>query len=502
MKELSILTLLLIGFVAQAQDITIIDDVLSGTPSSYFLNSIVFDGDVYFIGPASSTNSFRAMHKYDGDTEARTKILDQNTVDAAEHLLTNGEAFFITSASFGEKDLYRSDGTAGGTELIGEFGNIDQREIVDAGIVIIDEIAFSNVRNAFFIGNTSNVIHTIFEEINIGFNDFIVSQGGEIVILTPEEDDDFDGGSFFYSTTNNEVLMANQVIGDAPCAVVTQAIGFENYIYYKCETDQFIYNLTTQESRAINLSNADLDHFGETDSHLYFAYEFGRLYAVDKSDLSSELVDDDLAIFPKITILDNEVYYVDNGDIVRYDGENAVRYEYDLGGNDIIDGAHRIDDKLVVLVDRTFGDSDEIVYLNEVSGAPENIINIDKTAAAEYGFHKVNESIIFANRTAEEGLELYKLTNVISSNSWNISNDWTFNSSPNPAIDLLNIDYDGIANLEAYDFQILNSVGQMILEGKLSNDINVASLDQGYYYLQILKDNELRYNSKFIKVRK
>jgi PKD repeat protein len=74
-----------------------------------------------------------------------------------------------------------------------------------------------------------------------------------------------------------------------------------------------------------------------------------------------------------------------------------------------------------------------------------------------------------------------------------------FRIYPNPAQDVLNISLPVDAGTVS-TYRIINSLGQLIVEGNLSNtSINVKDLTKGTYYLNVISKNGNVYNKVFIK---
>ena len=61
--------------------------------------------------------------------------------------------------------------------------------------------------------------------------------------------------------------------------------------------------------------------------------------------------------------------------------------------------------------------------------------------------------------------------------------------SPNPAKDVVNIKSDA----QRYEYQIINSLGQVVLNGILSGDnaVSVESINDGVYFLKLIADGEV-----------
>ena len=71
-------------------------------------------------------------------------------------------------------------------------------------------------------------------------------------------------------------------------------------------------------------------------------------------------------------------------------------------------------------------------------------------------------------------------------------NNVSFDIYPNPASDVINIK----SNAQRYEYQMINSLGQVVLEGVSSgeNTISVANMKNGIYFLRLVSDDEMSIN--------
>lgn len=65
---------------------------------------------------------------------------------------------------------------------------------------------------------------------------------------------------------------------------------------------------------------------------------------------------------------------------------------------------------------------------------------------------------------------------------------------PNPCHDILNI-----TNIDSMNFKIFNTNGQLIMEGKCVNEIEIGNLSEGFYYI-LFWDANRRSSTNFIKM--
>ena len=76
-------------------------------------------------------------------------------------------------------------------------------------------------------------------------------------------------------------------------------------------------------------------------------------------------------------------------------------------------------------------------------------------------------------------------------------NNVKFDVYPNPATDVINI----TSNAPRYEYQMINSLGQVVLEGVSSEDntISVANMQNGIYFLKLVADGEMKINKIIIQ---
>jgi len=67
---------------------------------------------------------------------------------------------------------------------------------------------------------------------------------------------------------------------------------------------------------------------------------------------------------------------------------------------------------------------------------------------------------------------------------------------PNPVQNTLNIKAE---TYDTYNYKIVNTLGEFILQGTCQQNINVNTLPKGIYFLQLYQQNKLMYSNKFLK---
>ena len=66
---------------------------------------------------------------------------------------------------------------------------------------------------------------------------------------------------------------------------------------------------------------------------------------------------------------------------------------------------------------------------------------------------------------------------------------------PNPTSDFISID----ENYKDSDFQLINALGEILLEGKIESQLDLSQFENGIYYLQISRNNQITCTEKIVK---
>ena len=108
--------------------------------------------------------------------------------------------------------------------------------------------------------------------------------------------------------------------------------------------------------------------------------------------------------------------------------------------------------------------------------------------------YKDGDMIYNSGKNLKEGLHCEFVVSCIDTTNVNeleIKNV-SFDIYPNPASDVINIK----SNAQRYEYQMINSLGQVVLEGVSSgeNTISVANMKNGIYFLRLVSDDEMSIN--------
>ena len=72
-----------------------------------------------------------------------------------------------------------------------------------------------------------------------------------------------------------------------------------------------------------------------------------------------------------------------------------------------------------------------------------------------------------------------------------------FTIYPNPAKDHINI----LTNASKYEYQIINSIGQVVLSGVSngSNQVSLSDIENGMYFLKVVSDGQISINKILVQ---
>ncbi len=477
-KLLVITVILMSSTTVFSQTIECIGEFASGTESSYNNSNTLFNGEIYFDG----TNTFDLI-KYNDDNRAFTLVEDlEPSFVAITHVESNEEALFYIGSFFSEQRVYHvSDNSDSGSFVVEFEGSIDQRVVIESGLVVIEENNADNLKNGFFIDNQGAAPVEIMNGID-NRQDFAISQSRNIAIISPESIDDFEDGVFFYDTEAGEAVEAEMVITDA-CNLITEARGFQDFIFYRCGGSNFIYSHETQSSSSVSVSRDDLHCVGESDDFLFMAFQFGSLYAVNKETLRAERIANDMAVFPEFVVFNNFAYYNNANQITVHNGSEEIDFASEVGDNDNLLRVETLNQQIHVIVE-SGSFSYELFVLNESTKAAELITDLNPFG--DLAFHLLNESIIFANRDSDKGQEFFRLTYNPSSTDDDVQN-LELSLIPNPTSAQVTVDLEGDISISS--FQVINKLGQVVDAGPYNRDIDLSDLNAGFYYIRLFMEN-------------
>ena len=66
---------------------------------------------------------------------------------------------------------------------------------------------------------------------------------------------------------------------------------------------------------------------------------------------------------------------------------------------------------------------------------------------------------------------------------------------PNPTADFVSID----EHYNDSDFQLINALGEIILQGKIESKLDLSQLENGIYFLQLSSYNQINWTEKIVK---
>ena len=74
-------------------------------------------------------------------------------------------------------------------------------------------------------------------------------------------------------------------------------------------------------------------------------------------------------------------------------------------------------------------------------------------------------------------------------------NENQFKIYPNPTADFFSID----EHYKDSDFQIINALGEILMEGKIESKLDLSQFENGIYFLQLSRNNQITFAEKIVK---
>jgi hypothetical protein len=168
-------------------------------------------------------------------------------------------------------------------------------------------------------------------------------------------------------------------------------------------------------------------------------------------------------------------------------GKSAIKIEYsDDTPTDtltVFDGSEYVEEIGVVV-----GTTVTVSFIKEKYNSYECSYIIEYKEGAE---------IYDSGKNIKEGVNCEFVVNCYDDLSLDESYDMHFVIYPNPAKDVINIDFDS----QRCEYMMMNNLGQVVLKGVLSgeNVISVEGVDSGIYFLKLIVDGKVAINKVIIQ---
>ena len=111
--------------------------------------------------------------------------------------------------------------------------------------------------------------------------------------------------------------------------------------------------------------------------------------------------------------------------------------------------------------------------------------------------YKDGKQIYDSGKNIKEGVNIEFVVNCFSGESVNELPNVEMTIYPNPAKDVINVK----TNVQRYEYQLINSVGQVVMNGVLSGEdvISVENINNGIYFLKVIANGEVTVNKVVIQ---
>lgn len=435
------------------KDINIYNNVSDSSSDAAMLTDV--NGVLYFR--CNNIDNGYELWKSDGTANGTVMIKDIYTGNninglpnsSVPYSLTNvnGTLFFAAGDAINGTELWKSDGTAAGTVIVGgrtgaqnSIGSYPNMTNVN-GILYYAGYGQSNNRDVELWKSDGTDAGTVLVKDIFPGNNAFYANSSEPNSLTNVN------GTLFFSACDSEIDSNNQ-----------------NFELWKSDGTT-AGTVKVKEIRA-GINGSIPRGLANANGFLYFVANDGingkEIWKSDGTEAGTTLIKDLYA-------------GVGSSDPYEFTYLNGVTY---FVANDGIIG------RQIFKTDGTANGTVGINILNLTGDAPSNLIN-------------VNEKLFFTASVGAYGKELWVLNTTLLSTSTNITNENKLSIFPNPVNNILTI--QNVDNKLIDKVTISDLTGKKVLEqNNNSNIINVENLQKGMYLLQIFS-GEKNVVSKFIK---
>ncbi|WP_372758069.1 ELWxxDGT repeat protein [Mariniflexile sp.] len=426
----------------------LVKDIAVGSGSPYLNNLTNFNGELFFTADLDQNNT-QVIWKSDGTEQGTIPIKNirpnhptSQYPRVALFTLTNfGRMFFIASDGIHGQELWVSDGTEVGTQMVKDIktGSLDSQII---NITAINDVVYFGA-----IGDTGT--YSLWRSDGTEAGTFVVVQN---LIL-------YDNSTSI-TVFKDKLYFAGQMLGGSTGAELWVSDGTTLGTFMVKDINPGAYPsapTSFQIAGDMLFFKADTPDYG-LEPWLTDGTESGTVMVKDiNPGASSSLVSNN--IYASFKAVGNNLYF---------SARDGLTIGETLWGSD-----------------GTTAGTNSILDLYPNSN--DNIANI--TA--------INNILLFRAATISYGSELWRLDNTLSVAAYNDPSKTKV--YPNPVSSVLTIETPFASN---YKLQVINQLGQLVLkqsQNASSTSIDVSTLSKGLYFLNIAGEDGETQTIKFIK---
>lgn len=495
MKSILWSLLLVASSTINAQSISLLADGNPGPDSSVRGQSVIFNGDIFYMGFKNGESS-NQVFQYDvseGTAEAVTGAINGNATQlaATESRLYYFGTRFLNYYDVETQETISAGSVPSGQEIIAiyPFG--------DVLAVVVEDFVLSNI---YLIRDDESEISRI-NELNMP-EEISVNFGNNIITTRPiDNSSDVVRANLFIDASTFELLDPATVLEGSTCGTALNIFAVGDYIMYDCsEGSSFIFN---------TIDKTHTEFPGQTNAvregadYIFFdagPQFFNNLYSLNK--LTNEVLQIADGRIQDIGILDEageRLYFLKStgtdfysingsGEETRYTTPANIK----AGGT--MQGVLTFDDVTMVALDENVRDM-WTFRIEEDIITP--LTDITDFSSDHMPFLNLDGDLVFSYRDPVYGAELFLYE--IGTTGVFDSEHTSFVTYPNPAQDVLQFKFDEDSAQLSGEISIIDNFGRVISTATLDrNSIDVSALTPGMYYLSF-QSNEKNYMHKFIK---
>lgn len=491
---------------------TQVSDIVPGFEGSSPFSFQEFNGYLYFTAFSSTTG--RELYRTDGTTTTLFKEFNVGSgsgfdlgADRNKFIVLNNKMYFFARDIAGSYDLWRTDGTAAGTEKMVEvngFGLGDTDRFIEVNgelFFVMDDENENTIGSELYKYNETTNAVTLVKDINPNNGN---SSGIHISELTK-----FDN-KLFFSADNG---LSNRLYVSDGTAAGTFIVENTTPLNYLQPRKLFVFNNELYFIAFKSGAGQDLLKCKNTNG----IYELEVVYDTNLNG-NSNLNPFNFFGLNDYCIYNNELYFVareqaapNNGSIYQIYKTNGVGAQIafsistanvgNTSGNDI----HNLaiyDDKLFFMMTGINMPEPQLWVANFADGSVTRLTNYSGPDTQPQGVRVDRKPIIYNNNlyfsgfTSTNGEELWKLSSSNLSVNQNISSV-DYKIYPNPTFDILNIELENSTNLKIEIYDLLGKKAVSFLNQKT---MDISNLQNGIYLMKILdQDNNKFFTKRIIK---
>ncbi len=474
-----------IAILADAQNISLIQDANPGTSGSVRGMSAQLDGNIYYIGFKAGQFGHQ-LFKYDtqiGSVQSITPVFNL----PPNLLVASSENIYLAEGNI----LNRLDIETNNLNPIFDTGTVsDEFEIVtvkDETIVALSESLDGNWK-VYLINESTNTN----KKVNTGpIEDNIVATiGNEYIAIRPSNSfGDKEKGNFLIEKFSGNVVDPSEVLEDGPPCAPTNMFAINDYLLFDCNNG-YRYLYSTTQKIYVEIPGFVKD-VRENENYV-FLHVGTNLYGLKKSTNVIENLGSGIQDIGEIDVIDDSLYFLnyDEGKLYSTNGSFGSLQSYNVEGeinsySEIL-GVLHINDTPIIAYNEKIRD----FWILKIEGdETESITGLIKMGGStSLPFFKMENNLVFSFDHPEYGEELFSAEFESTGTDDNVALLDKVALFPNPAKEILMISTD----YKVTDAKAVDIFGRSFnLDLVTENTINIGSLFPGIYSLLLTtKDSE------------